>query len=190
MGQDQSSLSSKGQDITVTYTKRTRASVSKRSTPEKILIEMMNKKKSLGDECQPCQDTESLLALSIDKHHDYIRSKQLPSTNLSDEMTWSEISSSFGTSGLLQDSYHSNSLTGDSGVDCHELSSIQPVRSRHVNDTNIQTPVLDDELDEDDDESFLNYSINETMSFSQRGPRRYDSDTALSRQILLSDSRK
>ncbi len=41
--------------------------------------------------------------------------------NISDEMTWSEMSSSLSTINLLHDSYHSNSLTGDSGVDCPEI---------------------------------------------------------------------
>ena len=39
---------------------------------------------------------------------------------ISDEMTWSEMSSSLSTVNLFQDSYHSNSFTGDSGVDCPE----------------------------------------------------------------------
>ena len=38
-------------------------------------------------------------------------------------MTWSEMSSSLSTVNLFQDSYHSNSLTGDSGVDCPELAA-------------------------------------------------------------------
>jgi hypothetical protein len=37
-------------------------------------------------------------------------------------MTWSEMSSSLSTINLLHDSYHSNSLTADSGVDCPEIS--------------------------------------------------------------------
>ncbi|CAF0844917.1 unnamed protein product [Adineta ricciae] len=45
-----------------------------------------------------------------------------------DEMTWSEMSSSLSTVNLLHDSYHSNSLTGDSGVDCPEI----PIRNHHV----------------------------------------------------------
>lgn len=36
-------------------------------------------------------------------------------------MTWSEMSSSLSTINLFHDSYHSNSLTGDSGVDCPEI---------------------------------------------------------------------
>ena len=36
-------------------------------------------------------------------------------------MICSEISSSLSTVNLLHDSYHSNSLTGDSGVDCSEI---------------------------------------------------------------------
>lgn len=63
---------------------------------------------------------------------------------------WSEISSSLSTMNLLQDSYHSNSLTAaDSGVDCSDV----PTRSH---------PIIDD--GEDEGESFL---------------RKYDSDTAL-----------
>ncbi|CAF2520455.1 unnamed protein product [Rotaria sp. Silwood2] len=42
-----------------------------------------------------------------------------------DEMTWSEMSSSLSATNLFQDSYHSNSLTGDSGVDCPEI----PIRN-------------------------------------------------------------
>ena len=38
-------------------------------------------------------------------------------------MTWSEMSSSLSTVNLFQDSYHSNSFTGDSGVDCPEISA-------------------------------------------------------------------
>ena len=63
---------------------------------------------------------------------------------------WSEISSSLSTMNLLQDSYHSNSLTAaDSGVECSDV----PTRSH---------PLIDDGEDEGD--SFL---------------RKYDSDTAL-----------
>jgi len=53
--------------------------------------------------------------------HDYDDDSQ--TTPLSDEMTWSEMSSSLSTVNLFQDSYHSNSLTGDSGVDCPELAA-------------------------------------------------------------------
>lgn len=52
--------------------------------------------------------------------HEYEDDSQ--NTPLSDEMTWSEMSSSLSTVNLFQDSYHSNSLTGDSGVDCPELA--------------------------------------------------------------------
>ena len=69
-----------------------------------------------------------------------------------DEMTWSEISSSLSTVNLLHDSYHSNSLTADSGVECSEL----PARY-HQRYTDL--------TDNDDD--------NETLL------RKYDSDTAL-----------
>lgn len=41
-------------------------------------------------------------------------------------MTWSEMSSSLSTLNLFHDSYHSNSLTGDSGVDCPEI----PIENR------------------------------------------------------------
>lgn len=54
----------------------------------------------------------------LHEHDDYI----CHNNNISDEMTWSEMSSSLSTVNLLQDSYHSNSLTGDSGVDCPEIS--------------------------------------------------------------------
>jgi len=40
---------------------------------------------------------------------------------ISDETTWSEMSSSLSTFNIFHDSYHSNSLTGDSGVDCPEI---------------------------------------------------------------------
>jgi len=50
------------------------------------------------------------------KYDDYIRNNQI-----SDEMTWSEMSSSLSTVNIFHDSYHSNSLTGDSGVDCPEI---------------------------------------------------------------------
>jgi len=46
---------------------------------------------------------------------------RIRSNTMSDEMTWSEMSSSLSTVNLLHDSYHSNSLTGDSGVDCAEM---------------------------------------------------------------------
>ncbi len=46
-----------------------------------------------------------------------------PDNPITDEMTWSEMSSSLSTVNLFQDSYHSNSLTGDSGVDCPEIST-------------------------------------------------------------------
>lgn len=48
----------------------------------------------------------------------------------SDEMAWSEMSSSLSTINLFQDSYHSNSLTGDSGVDCPEI----PIRNHPFDD--------------------------------------------------------
>jgi hypothetical protein len=69
----------------------------------------------------------------------------------SNDMIWSELSSSLSTVNLLHDSYHSNSLTADSGVDCSEL----PVRyyQRYT-----------DMIDDDDNETLL---------------RKYDSDTAL-----------
>lgn len=70
------------------------------------------------------------------------------------EMGWSDMSSSLSTMNLLQDSYHSNSLTADSGVDCSEI----PIRSHHSR----YTEYIEDA--DDDSESLL---------------RKYDSDTAL-----------
>ena len=63
------------------------------------------------------------------EHDDYIRN-----STISDEMTWSEMSSSLSTFNLLQDSYHSNSLTGDSGVDCPEI----PIRTHQHYDDEIR----------------------------------------------------
>jgi hypothetical protein len=136
---------------------------------------------------------EPLLGLPIDKHYDHIPTKNLTVSHLSDEMTWSEISSSLGTAGPLQDSYHSNSLTGDSGVDCQDMSTMASIRYHHrFNDTTTTTtttnPLLDD--DDDDDESLLNYSTNGMTSLFHCGPRRYDSDTALTRGGSVQDSRK
>jgi len=50
------------------------------------------------------------------KYDDYIRNNQIL-----DEMTWSEMSSSLSTVNTFHDSYYSNSLTADSGVDCPEI---------------------------------------------------------------------
>ena len=72
--------------------------------------------------------------------------------HMTDEMTWSEMSSSLSNMNLLHDSYHSNSLTADSGVDCSDM----PVRC---------FPTYSTSIDEDED--------NETLL------RKYDSDTAL-----------
>lgn len=55
---------------------------------------------------------------------------------ISDDMTWSEMSSSLSTVHLLQDSYHSSSLTAaDSGVDCSERSK----PSSHYHDEDDET---------------------------------------------------
>lgn len=200
MGQEHSSLSSNGTEITVTYTKRARSNAFKRSTPERYLINPTKTKKTFdNDSSNPLDsDREPLLGLPIDKHHEYIPSKNLITSNLSDEMTWSEISSSLGTVGLLHDSYHSNSLTGDSGVDCQEISIIKS--SRHSTTSNPQRfdertptiPMLGEDDDDDDEEetSFMNYSITGMSTFLHGAPRRYDSDTALSRGVLLQDTRK
>jgi hypothetical protein len=69
-----------------------------------------------------------------------------------DEMTWSEISSSLSAVNLLHDSYHSNSLTADSGVECSELPARYHQRYADLTDN------------DDDNETLL---------------RKYDSDTAL-----------
>lgn len=58
------------------------------------------------------------------EYNDYARTNPI-----SDEMTWSEMSSSLSTVNLFQDSYHSNSLTGDSGVDCPEIATENQVHS-------------------------------------------------------------
>ena len=191
MGQEHSSLSSNGHEITVTYTKRARSTALKRSTPEKYIVKT---KKTYDEESlNPLEsDREPLLGLPIDKHHEYMPTKNLTTSNLSDEMTWSEISSSLGTVGLLHESYHSNSLTGDSGVDCQEISMIKSSR-HHPQRFNEITPIIpltNEDDDDDDDESFMNYSINGMSTFSHGPPRRYDSDTALSRGVLLQDTRK
>jgi hypothetical protein len=188
MGQDHSSFSSNGNEITVTYTKRPRSSTTlKRPTPERLNSTTNDNKYH----CQQYSDREPLLGLPIDKHHDYIPNKNLTKSHLSDEMTWSELSSSLGTVGLLQESYHSNSLTGDSGVDCQEISTIKSSRhqqSHHDTTTTSTIPILDD--DDDENESICNYSTNGINTTLYSGPRKYDSDTALSRGVLLQDTRK
>ncbi|CAF0962660.1 unnamed protein product [Adineta steineri] len=63
------------------------------------------------------------------EHNDRIRNN-----TISDDMTWSEMSSSLSTVNLLHDSYHSNSLTGDSGVDCPEI----PYRTHQQYDDEIK----------------------------------------------------
>jgi hypothetical protein len=189
MGQDHSSFSSNGNEITVTYTKRPRSSTTlKHKTPELLNTTANNKYHS--QQYATHSDREPLLGLPIDKHHDYVPNKNLAKSHLSDEMTWSEISSSLGTVGLLQDSYHSNSLTGDSGVDCQDISTIKSSRNHqplHDTTTTSTIPILDD--DDDENESFMNYSTNGTNTLLYSGPRKYDSDTALSRGVLLHDTR-
>lgn len=200
MGQEHSSFSSNGNEITVTYTKRPRSSTSSKQTLPAI---HHNANSTINRSHHPSysndSDREPLLGLPIDKHHEYIPNKTFTASHLSDEMTWSEISSSLGTVGLLQDSYHSNSLTGDSGVDCQEISTIRSSRNQaHLHDlttTSITTAetnpiaIIDDD-DGDDDESMINYSTNGTNTLFYSGSRRYDSDTALSRGVLLQDTRK
>ncbi|CAF2379989.1 unnamed protein product [Rotaria sp. Silwood2] len=187
MGQEHSSLSSNGNEITVTYTKRPRSSTTlKRTIPDRINTTTAN------DKCHyqlysNDSDREPLLGLPIDKHHISIPNKNYQTSQLSDEMTWSEISS-MGTSVLLQESYHSNSLTGDSGVDCHEISTIKLSHSQQHNPdvTTITNPIIDNDYDEN--ESLINYSINDTNTLLHSEPRKYDSDTALSRGVILQDT--
>jgi hypothetical protein len=192
MGQEHSSFSSNGNEITVTYTKRPRSSTTlKRTTPE-ILNKTTADNKSHCKQYSTDFNREPLLGLPIDKHHEYIPNKTLPTNNFSDDMTWSEISSSIGTVALLQESYHSNSLTGDSGVDCQEISTIKSSRNQqrlHDITTTSTIPIIDDDVD-DDDESFIHYSTNGINTSLYSGPRKYDSDTALSRGVLLQDTRK
>ena len=181
MGQEHSAYSSNGNEITVTYTKRPRSSTTvKRTVVSKCESDSTNK-----SQFQPYSidsNREPLLGLPINKHHQYI-----PSKGLTDDTTWSDMSSSIGTIALLQDSYHSNSLTGDSGVDCQEISTIKS--SRHHNTTTTTTiPIIDD--DDDDDESFLHDAHDPINSTLYSGNRRYDSDTALSRGVILHDTRK
>lgn len=185
MGQDHSSFSSNGNEITVTYTKRPRSSTTlKRATPE-----ILHTNASTNLKCSSCQqystdsDREPLLGLPINKHHQSIPQK--PSNNVSDDMTWSEMSSSIGTVALLQDSYHSNSLTGDSGVDCQDISTIKSSRHRHTANTST-IPIIDD--DDDDEESFIHYPNNGANTTLFAGVRKYDSDTALSRGVILQDT--
>ncbi|CAF1145974.1 unnamed protein product [Adineta ricciae] len=197
MGQEHSSFSSNGNEITVTYTKRPRSSTSSKQSLPAI---HHNANSTINRSHRPSysndSDREPLLGLPIDKRHESIPNKTFTASHLSDEMTWSEISSSLGTVGLLQDSYHSNSLTGDSGVDCQEISTIRSSRNQaHLHDlttTSITTAetnpsaIIDD--DDDDDESMINYSTNGTNTLHYSGSRRYDSDTALSRGVLLHDT--
>ena len=194
MGQEHSALSSTGHEITVTYTKRPRPTLFKRTTPERCSLPPGKTPHSEshpnGYDQQQDADCEPLLGLPIDKHHEYVPTKNLTSSHLSDQMTWSEISSSLATVGHLHESYHSNSLTGDSGVDCHDISTVKSSRVHHqrFNDTATTMPLMDDY--DDDSESLMNYSTNGMTNLSQYGPRRYDSDTALSRGVLLQDTRK
>lgn len=183
MGQEHSAFSSNGNEITVTYTKRPRSSTAVQRT---ATSDSVPTKPSQGA-FQPYStdsDREPLLGLPINKH--------VPSKVLADETTWSEMSSSIGTIAPLQDSYHSNSLTGDSGVDCQEISTIKSSRhqTRLHNTTTTSIPILDDDDDDDDEVSFLHdtHDLANTTLFS--ATRRYDSDTALSRGVLLHDTRK
>ncbi|UJR35614.1 hypothetical protein I4U23_028364 [Adineta vaga] len=197
MGQEHSSFSSNGNEITVTYTKRPRSSTSSKPTLPVTHHNATAINRSQHQSYANDSDREPLLGLPIDKHHDYIPNKTFTTSHLSDEMTWSEMSSSLGTVGLLQDSYHSNSLTGDSGVDCQEISTIRSSRNQQrlhdLTTTSITAAaetnpisIIDDD-DDDDDESMINYSTNETNTLYS-GSRRYDSDTALSRGVILQDT--
>ncbi|CAF0945750.1 unnamed protein product [Adineta steineri] len=196
MGQEHSSFCSNGNEITVTYTKRPRSSTTlKPRLSENLNSTLVNNKSSYQQYSNDSADREPLLGLPIDKHHEYIPNKTFTTSHLSDELTWSEISSSLGTVGLLQESYHSNSLTGDSGVDCQEISTIKSSRNQQrLHDTTTATstttstiPIIDDD-DDDDDESVMNYSTNGTNILQYSGSRRYDSDTALNRGVLLQDT--
>jgi hypothetical protein len=184
MGQDHSSFSSNGNEITVTYTKRPRSSTTlKRTTPEILNTTVSTNPKCSFQQYSTDSDREPLLGLPINKHHQSIPQK--PSHNVSDDVTWSEMSTSIGTIALLQDSYHSNSLTGDSGVDCQDISTIKSSRHRHTANTST-IPIIDD--DDDDEESFIHYPTNVTNTTLFPGVRKYDSDTALSRGVLLQDT--
>lgn len=186
MGQEHSAFSSNGNEITVTYTKRPRSSTTVKRTVGSICEGDSTSKSP----CQPYSidsDREPLLGLPINKHHQY-----LPSKGLTDDTTWSDMSSSIGTIALLQDSYHSNSLTGDSGVDCQEISTIKSSRhqTRLHNTTTTTIPIIDDDDDDDDDESFLHNTSHPVNSTLYSSNRRYDSDTALTRGVILHDTRK
>ncbi|CAF1927228.1 unnamed protein product [Rotaria magnacalcarata] len=86
-----------------------------------------------------CDTKKSLSTASTNcfyfDQHDLINTKHeddddnIRNNTLVDEMAWSEMSSSLSTLNLFQDSYHSNSLTGDSGVDCPEI----PIRNYQQN---------------------------------------------------------
>lgn len=199
MGQENSLLSSNGSEITVTYTKRPRSSTTlKRTTPERINTTATSPISTINNTCQYEEysndsDREPLLGLPIDKHHAYIPNKNYTLTHLSDEMTWSEISSSLGPSGLLQESYHSNSLTGDSGVDCQEISTLKTSRNQqNLQTTPSTSTIINPNMnnDFDDNESLIDYSISGANAVLFSESRKYDSDTALSRGVLLHDTRK
>ncbi|CAF3674096.1 unnamed protein product [Rotaria sordida] len=63
-----------------------------------------------------------------------------------DEMTWSEMSSSLSTTNLFQDSYHSNSFTGDSGVDCPEIPIRNHQKYKDDDDNEISLRKYDSDL--------------------------------------------
>lgn len=89
---------------------------------------------------------------------------------ISDDMTWSEMSSSLSTVHLLQDSYHSSSLTAaDSGVDCSERSK----PSSHYHD--------------EDDETLLRKYDSDTALHHDR--RRYSLLLSLLFKVLFSFQR-
>lgn len=190
MGQEHSSLSSNGNEIIVTYTKRPRSSTTlKRTSPD---VTKLNSNTKICN-CQSYSndsDHEPLLGLPIDKNHSYNSNKTNTTSHLSDDITWSEMSSSIGTGALLQDSYHSNSLTGDSGVDCHEISTIKSSSRNQPNQNDINKDPIIHNNDDDENESLMNYPINGTNKLSYTDSRKYDSDTALNRGALLHDSRK
>lgn len=166
----------------MTHGKRPRPSTLKRITPEKCCSSSTHSKRSSKDDG------------SIHDSYTNLANKTLIASHISDDMAWSEISSSLGTGAPLHESYHSNSMTTDSGVDCHEISMIRCAAPHddydrpRFNDTTIgNLPLIDHD---DDNESLLNYSNSMMSTLLHYAPRRCDSDTALSRTLFLHDSRK
>ncbi|CAF4680912.1 unnamed protein product [Rotaria sp. Silwood1] len=92
-----------------------------------------NTKKSLSSiSTNNCNVNENDL-INIKHEHEYDDDNDdIRNNTIMDEMTWSEMSSSLSATNLFQDSYHSNSFTGDSGVDCPEI----PIRNHRKYDCN------------------------------------------------------